>query len=192
MLNTQHLSFFHLFLHQNENFLLFFSKWGDVYKVVGSIPAQGRHQSKKKKQEKLILKLGLLPGVPYHPTLTLSFLSFQLDHPAVHRAGCSFRLRPDWQPPSSAGARGAAGSAEHGEQRKQPIPVHGALSGHQGVGVQAAAAVLLSAAGREPPSGFLQHLAALQRLLLCKRQVLLYRPGVKHGVRCLRFPLCEP
>lgn len=117
-----------------------------------------------------VVTLHILIPFPARPhqrrALNKCFVSFplrpQLGHLAVHGAGCGFRLRSDGQAPPSAGPRRAAGGAGHGEQRGHPVPVHGSLSGHQGVGVPTAAAVLLPAAGREPPGGFLQHLAAPQ------------------------------
>lgn len=73
--------------------------------------------------------------------------SSQLDYPALYGGGCGVCVRPAGKPPSSAPGRGATGRTRPGKQRGLPVLLHSPLSGCQGVGVQAAAPLLLPAAG---------------------------------------------
>lgn len=100
------------------------------------------------------------------------FVTQQLDHPAVHWGGRGICVRPAGQPPPSACCHGATGSARYAEQRGHPVPLHSSLPGRQSVGEQAAAPVLLSAAGRKSPRSILQHRTALQQILLCRGHFL--------------------
>ena len=106
--------------------------------------------------------------IPVFDPAFFIFASQQLDHPAVHRGRRCICVRPAGQPPSSACCHGATGSTRYAEQRGRPVPLHSSLPGCQSVGEQAAAPVLLSAAGRKSSCSVLQHRTALQRILLCK------------------------
>ncbi|KAI4801151.1 hypothetical protein KUCAC02_000077 [Chaenocephalus aceratus] len=80
--------------------------------------------------------------------------------------GVVFVFDPLGKPPSSALGHGASGSQGPAEHRGHAVPVHRSLPGRQGVGEPAEAALLLPAAGREPPGGLLQHRTARRGVLL--------------------------
>lgn len=119
-----------------------------------------------------VIILELIKKLFWSSILLLS--SQQLDHPALHSGGRGVCFRSTGQPPSPALSHGATWGTRLGEQWGLSILLYSPLCGRQGVGVQAAAPVLLSSAGWKPPSSVLQHRTAFQRILLCKSKIKIF------------------
>ncbi len=89
----------------------------------------------------------------------------QLDHPPVYGGRCAGCVWSSGQSEAGRSAGRSAGRQGSGEQRVVSALLHGAHGGVSGVGEPSASALLLPAAGQQPPRRLLQHLPARQRLL---------------------------
>ncbi len=89
----------------------------------------------------------------------------QLDHPPVYSGRCAGCVRSSGQSETGRSAGRSAGRQGSGEQRVVSGLLHGAHGGVSSVGEPSASALLLPAAGQQPPRRLLQHRPARHRLL---------------------------
>ncbi len=89
----------------------------------------------------------------------------QLDHPPVYGGRCAGCVRSSGQSETGRSAGRSAGRQGSGEQRVVSGLLHGTHGGVSSVGEPSASALLLPAAGQQPPCRLLQHRPARHRLL---------------------------